>query len=63
MRTVTLVSLILAMLTAMAAAQDAIKFGYPQTPAGALAVVADKAVGQERAEGRVDRVRSRDQRA
>ena len=63
MRTVMLVSLILAMLTAMAAAQDAIKFGYPQTPAGALAVVADKAVGQERAEGRVDRVRSRDQRA
>jgi ABC-type nitrate/sulfonate/bicarbonate transport system substrate-binding protein len=43
MRTVTLVTLILAMLTAMAAAQDAIKFGYPQTPAGALAVVADKA--------------------
>ena len=43
MRTVTLVTLILAMLTAVAAAQDAIKFGYPQTPAGALAVVADKA--------------------
>ena len=35
MRTATLVPLILAMLTAMAAAQDAIKFGYPQTPAGA----------------------------
>jgi ABC-type nitrate/sulfonate/bicarbonate transport system substrate-binding protein len=43
MRTVTPVTLILAMLTAVAAAQDAIKFGYPQTPAGALAVVADKA--------------------
>jgi ABC-type nitrate/sulfonate/bicarbonate transport system substrate-binding protein len=42
MRTATLATLILAMSTAMAAAQDAIKFGYPQTPAGALAVVADK---------------------
>jgi sulfonate transport system substrate-binding protein len=42
MRTVTLASLILAVSTAVAAAQDAIKFGYPQTPAGAVAVVADK---------------------
>lgn len=42
MRTVTLASLILAVSTTVAAAQDAIKFGYPQTPAGALAVVADK---------------------
>ena len=42
MRTVTLASLILVASTAVAAAQDAIKFGYPQTPAGALAVVADK---------------------
>lgn len=42
MRTVTLVSLILALSTAVAAAQEPIKFGYPQTPAGALAVVADK---------------------
>jgi len=43
MRTATLVTLILAMLMGTAAAQDAIRFGYPQTPAGALAVVADKA--------------------
>ena len=42
MRTVTLASLILAVSTTIGAAQDAIKFGYPQTPAGALAVVADK---------------------
>jgi ABC-type amino acid transport substrate-binding protein len=42
MRTVTLATLILAVSTTLAAAQDVIKFGYPQTPAGALAVVADK---------------------
>lgn len=42
MRTVALATVILAMLTSAAAAQDTIKFGYPQTPAGAIAVVADK---------------------
>jgi ABC-type nitrate/sulfonate/bicarbonate transport system substrate-binding protein len=42
MRIMTLLALTFAMSTA-AAAQDAIKFGYPQTPAGAVAVVADKA--------------------
>jgi len=41
MRTVALLALIFAVSTA-AAAQEAIKFGYPQTPAGAVAVVAEK---------------------
>jgi ABC-type nitrate/sulfonate/bicarbonate transport system substrate-binding protein len=47
MRTVTLLPRILVVMlavsTAAGATPDAIKFGYPQTPAGALAVVADKA--------------------
>jgi len=42
MRTATLITLIFAGLTTAAVAQDMLKFGYPQTPAGALAVVADK---------------------
>lgn len=42
MRAMTLLALTFAVSTS-ATAQDAIKFGYPQTPAGALAVVAENA--------------------